>query len=136
MIHEHLKSFYCWYWTSRVFVVWTDFYWKPSQTLFQGVVLLVYSGHKRSRNNYFIYLDGGIDLLQCTDSDRNLPLHLAIENGHLDLVQLCIEQASRSGINFSFSQTHIVTIKFYQQFWLWIALIRRWITSHRDCACN
>nr|XP_039268134.1 transient receptor potential cation channel subfamily A member 1 homolog isoform X2 [Styela clava] len=38
------------------------------------------------------------DLLRDTDGEKNLPLHLAIENGHLDLVEFCIEKSIGAGL--------------------------------------
>ena len=40
---------------------------------------------------------GASDLLQDVDGDKNLPLHLAIENGHFELVRLCIERIKQAG---------------------------------------
>ena len=45
-----------------------------------------------------VILGGAIYLLQATDADKNLPLHLAIENGHLDLVEWCIERGKKAGL--------------------------------------
>ena len=56
--------------------------------------------------DFGIFLDGAIDLLQCTDSDKNLPVHLAIENGHLELVQLCIDQGKKAGMRVKY---HVVS---------------------------
>lgn len=44
-----------------------------------------------------VILQGGaLDLLQDTDAEKNLGLHLAIENGHLELAQLCVERAKKA----------------------------------------
>ena len=40
---------------------------------------------------------GSLDLLQDTDEDKNIALHFAIENGHLQLVKLCIDRAFQNG---------------------------------------
>ena len=46
---------------------------------------------------YLCNAGGGIDILQDTDAEKNLPFHLAIENGHLELVKLCIQRAKKEG---------------------------------------
>lgn len=43
-------------------------------------------------------LGGSAELLQEVDSEKNLPLHLAIENGHLSMVEFCLQQAESAGL--------------------------------------
>jgi len=31
------------------------------------------------------------------DGERNLPLHLAVENGHVNLIKFCIEKSKTAG---------------------------------------
>uniref|UniRef100_H2Y8X8 Ion transport domain-containing protein n=1 Tax=Ciona savignyi TaxID=51511 RepID=H2Y8X8_CIOSA len=42
-------------------------------------------------------LAGSAELLQDVDAEKNLPLHLAIENGHLAVVKFCIQKSKEVG---------------------------------------
>nr|XP_018668223.2 transient receptor potential cation channel subfamily A member 1 homolog isoform X2 [Ciona intestinalis] len=41
---------------------------------------------------------GSAELLQDVDAEKNLPLHLAIENGHMELVKFCIQKSKEVGL--------------------------------------
>jgi len=40
---------------------------------------------------------GGSVLLEDMDNEKNLPLHLAIQNGNLSLANFCMDKGKRSG---------------------------------------
>jgi len=50
-------------------------------------------------NNWLRDKGGSAELLQEVDSEKNLPLHLAIENGHLSMVEFCLQQAESAGLD-------------------------------------
>ena len=61
--------------------------YKESYRLIENVLML-----------FFIYIyTGSAELLEDVDNDKNLPLHLSIENGHLSLVEFCFEMCKKAG---------------------------------------